>query len=475
LNRRRFLKYAGAASAVAGASALGLDYVLQKPANLSQTTTSTLDQTPPTIGDFQWLQDASKMHDGTIKFSVSDTSGVASARLNLVPVFPSEIPAAAIPAEDWIDFPSATSNVTLPTKSVQFSQAVADLKGGKTYTTNIIAKDTAGNQAIRSYDIPYVREFENVSSKCNLTIDAHYMPFFSAGTWPIGWDNENETPLLGNYDSSDEFVVSKHIDWASGFGIKSFSLNWAGQNDFANGNIKTMLANPLMQDMNFFILLATDSILGVDGPWDIDDPAIRKQLLDGTEYLVQNFLTHPSYLQIQGAKPIYYYASISWEGDVLSLTNAFRKTAKNYGIDLYVIGDPVQFYKPSADRIIPFDAITQWANYDKSNGDTQHILQNVTNHYQKWANSAKSNNVSFIPSVMPGFRKPPHFQNFATTPRDMEFFKSQLEIGRQYTDPLIKMLFVSTFNDWTENTGVEPTLNEEFAYLQALENFAKSF
>ncbi|MGA2785736.1 MAG: twin-arginine translocation signal domain-containing protein [Candidatus Bathyarchaeia archaeon] len=36
MDRRRFLKYAGAGAAVVGASALGLDYMLTQPATLPQ-------------------------------------------------------------------------------------------------------------------------------------------------------------------------------------------------------------------------------------------------------------------------------------------------------------------------------------------------------------------------------------------------------------------------------------------------------
>jgi hypothetical protein len=45
------------------------------------------------------------------------------------------------------------------------------------------------------------------------------------------------TPILGQYESGDEFVTARHIDWASGFGIKSFSLNSAGPLDHSDARI----------------------------------------------------------------------------------------------------------------------------------------------------------------------------------------------------------------------------------------------
>ena len=48
MNRRRFLKYAGATAAVVGASALGFDYVVSsRSGSMNQTTTTTLSATQP--------------------------------------------------------------------------------------------------------------------------------------------------------------------------------------------------------------------------------------------------------------------------------------------------------------------------------------------------------------------------------------------------------------------------------------------
>lgn len=35
---------------------------------------------------------------------------------------------------------------------------------------------------------------------------------------------------------------------------------------------------------------------------------------------------------------------------------------------------------------------------------------------------------------------------------------------------LYKMLFITTFNDWTENTQVEPSVEDGFSYLETIKN-----
>ena len=46
-----------------------------------------------------------------------------------------------------------------------------------------------------------------------------------------------------------------------------------------------------------------------------------------------------------------------------SLTKQFSEIANESEIELLIMRDPVHFYQPKIERIKPFDAITQWANY----------------------------------------------------------------------------------------------------------------
>jgi hypothetical protein len=420
---------------------------------------------PPVIADFQWKPDVSNVHNGMIKFTVTDEREVDSARLNIVPVFPPEIPTAAVPPESWLDFPSPTPNVALPSGTAQFSQPVSDLKGGKTYTTNIIANDTAGNQAIRSYDIPYVREFENIGNKSKVLIGAHYL-FFQRGGWGY-WDKENGTPLLGNYDSGDDIVTARHIDWATGFGIGFLPLIWFGPSSYSTLKIRKVLTHPLISDLTYCIFY--DSIQLGPGPfWNVDDPAIRRTLLSDLDYLIQNFFNNPSHLVLNGAHPIYYQGTLGWRGNIGSLTAELREKAAQSGIDLFIIGDSVGYYEPDQSRIRPFDAITQFVNYSLSDPEINvNFEKRMDANYKQWAAAAKASNVVFIPSAVPGYRKPIR-PDFLTTPRSQLSFAKQLEIGKEYLDPTLEMLLITTFNDWTENTQVEPSVEDGFKYLQTL-------
>jgi hypothetical protein len=464
---------------VAGTSALGLDYVLQKPANLTTTSTiSTLDQTPPTIGDFQWLQDASKMHDGTIKFSVSDNSGVASARLNLVPVFPSEIPAAAIPAEDWIDFPSATSNVTLPTKSVQFSQAVADLKGGKTYTTNIIADDTAGNQAIRSYDIPYVREFENVAAGLDPLIASTYL-FFDACTYPT-----DRKPLLGCHYHYDQFNIAKQIDWASGHGVSVFFVSWDHPSLILN--IPTLISHPLATQMRFVILYDTvNRLRSQNGSADFDTyyAENRMTLTNDFDSFCNTLFPLTQFHVIDNKPMVYFYNIANALGDETKVADVFvslrQHVKQTYGFDVYFVSDHIQSWASPTSaswvrKAAPFDGVTAWGGDfygKKSDIKASTYEEHLDKLYETWTNWANRNGKGLIPSFKPSentTQVPWGDHSNYVLPRSPELFERRLEIMFKYMDPKLKMIRIDTWNDWYENTEIEPSLEDGLAYLNIL-------
>jgi hypothetical protein len=482
LNRRRFLKYAGVSAAtVAGASAVGLDYALKPKQTLPtvQTTTHSVDLTPPIIGDFQWLQDASKMHDGTIKFSVSDTSGVASARLNLVPVFPSEIPAAAIPAENWIDFPSPIPNATLPSRSAEFSQVVADLKGGKAYTTNIIAKDTAGNQAIQSYDVPYVREFENIAGLDDIVVGATYHPWWSRDSWrQVGGAGEttpNGRPLLGLYNSSDPVVVSKHVDWATGYGIDYFFCSYP----FADP--MQILANPLAKDSKVAILYeigALSNNRNQDIPQiDLNSPNVYSTFQAHFDHMAVNYFTHPSFLRIGGRPVVYLFASGSLRADITKPFAQLRRHMSDMGVELYIIGDEMGAWggKISLSRLKAYDAITTYG-FPPVWRENESLIasDDVFREYDRWRSSAHTVGIEIVPSVYPGFDNAylaAHLPGYGAphwhVPRSVEFFKSNLEIALEFLDKS-RLLMIVSWDEWGENSFVEPTVEDGFKYLQTI-------
>jgi len=69
----------------------------------------------------------------------------------------------------------------------------------------------------------YFREFQAyVDDVCVL---ASYMPWYCDGFWIEDYDF-TDMPLLGAYDVRDPLTICKHVDWAKGFGVDVFLMNW---------------------------------------------------------------------------------------------------------------------------------------------------------------------------------------------------------------------------------------------------------
>jgi len=80
---------------------------------------------------------------------------------------------------------------------------------------------------------PAIHPPENASAK-DVIVAAHYAPWYqSDGTGWVGEVNGKKTrtaytPLLGRYDNRTAATLSKHIEWATAYGIDAFMIEWWG-------------------------------------------------------------------------------------------------------------------------------------------------------------------------------------------------------------------------------------------------------
>jgi hypothetical protein len=351
--------------------------------------------------------------------------------------------------------------------ALSFAQEITGLKGGRTYYAIAKAYDSAGNEVSAYIETPYVREFENIAGTSAVHVGAHYEPFFRPNTWNRAWNSSNGTPLLGQYDSSDDTVISKQIDWATGYGLEFFTLDWYGPEsvNYVDGNVQKITKNQLVGDVKFLIMFDSNRLESTGGVWNMDS-ANQAILRSDLAYIAQTYFPHPSYLKLNGRPMLYLYASGAWHGDVKGTLDMLRDVVKGYGYDPFFVGDPVQYLEPDPDRITPFDAITQWINYSSTSQQIDQEIDTATDsNYDRWSSMAAGMGVGFIPSTVPGFHKIID-PSWPVLERSTDQFASQIEVAKKYIDPQLNMVFITTFNDWTEDTEVEPGVEDGFSYLQ---------
>ncbi len=370
-----------------------------------------------------------------------------------------------------------------PTTNVSYSAQVTDLKGGKEYQLSIAAQDSGG-KTTADFVSPYIREFENFAKDAGFLVGASYF------TWLRGssvWYklSPNTMPLLGLYSASDSLVASKHIDWATGFGINHFYCAYTpGEQDggipAADKRIDTLVNNSLIGDIKFAILYETGERLAVGrtaglSQVNLNDPSTFSIMQSDFEHIAKNYFAHPSYLTVDGRPVVYVYATGAIKSDIVAPFAKLRQYLKGLGFDPYFIGDELEIRWGEiieSKRLKAFDAVTGYT-LPPTGPDTDRSPSAVRAEYRRWQSAAHTVGVELIPSVSPGFddrylvQIGERTKSFGYVPRSTEYFKTNLQIAKEFVDKN-KLLKISTWNEWEENTNIEPTVQDGFKYLQTL-------
>jgi hypothetical protein len=128
-------------------------------------------------------------------------------------------------------------------------------------------------------------------------------------------------PLLGEYRSDDPIVMSKHIDWATGYGIGVFLISWSGYESgdlkYFDENLKLLLKNPLSKDIKLGILYESIGRLKNSNPgWNLSNPENIEILDRDFSYLSKNYFNHLSCFKVDGKPLTYFYEGKGVFGDV---------------------------------------------------------------------------------------------------------------------------------------------------------------
>ena len=497
MDRRKFLKYAGATAALVGASALGLDYLLNLGKEGSQPSatsiTTTPDKTPPTIQDYKLVTNPDKVQNDKpyeldLSFTAEDLESaldLSAVSLAFEPIYPPEIPKAAYTPEPNSFQTTYTLNpasVSPDRKKATFSQPIAGFVGGKQYRTTIKVKDKAGNEAEISVDNPYVREFEKLSGE-GKKIGAFYYAWFEPWKWKTydGTVHENKkiylgTPLLGEYSSKDPFVISKHIDWATGHGIDFFLASWWGQGGFIDDTLRfRFLQNELIGDIELGLIYESMGRLKVEGKGaeaqiKLDNPQNLKILTDDFQYLATNYFLNPNYLKMKNKPVTFIYQSKIFSGDVEHAIGTLRDVLQNGGVQVYLIGDEVFWQNPnsvSESRLKSYDALSAYNMVTWKEDIISNYEVSIDNQYKLWRVKANELGLDFMGSAQPGFndRLARPQANNTIIKKTPERFRKQISIAKEHSNGTF---LITSFNEIHENTYIEPTVEDGFEYLQVL-------
>ena len=304
-------------------------------------------------------------------------------------------------------------------------------------------------------------------------VGAYYYPWYDINRhWDEGY---KRTPILGEYSSREQAVISQHIEWASEYGIDFFVMSWWSPNGWEDVTIKDhFLKSEDIRDIKFSILYESLGRLG-GGNIEInfEDPNTTLQLIEDFKYLSKTYFDHRQYLKIDNKPAVFIYLTRIFKGDYESAMTEFRTEIRKAGYELYLIGDQVYWHSPheesEKEMMSLFEAVSPYNMHTSIPDIDINFVEKVSDKYQQWFEVANDLGVDFIPHVMPGFDdtavRPE--ANHPVIPRDISRFRYFCEEARKYLSDK-NMILITSWNEWHEDTQIEPDQKDSKSYLEVI-------
>jgi hypothetical protein len=279
--------------------------------------------------------------------------------------------------------------------------------------------------------------------------------------------------------------VQTDIAEATAHGIDFFALNWWPRHPERNRRIdEDFLTAPNVGDIKFCIFYETqdfsyDPATGTS----LISASVRRRLVADLAEIGRRYFDHPSYLRVGGEPVVVLYLTRTLVGQVEGTVSEARAAWRAAGHEVTLVGDEV-FWRvaphgpgrvrpvpePQPARALLFDGLTAYNAYDAATrahggyGSQTTFLADVRGLYQRYRDVFPE--VPVIPSVFPGYndRGARSLRRHVIIPRqwapgeaDGTFLARYLDdVALPLVDPRLPMVFVTTWNEWNEDTAVEP-------------------
>jgi glycoprotein endo-alpha-1,2-mannosidase len=328
-------------------------------------------------------------------------------------------------------------------------------------------------------------------------IGAYYSEWFPANA-AQGTLRQHLVPRQGadptKVDSNDPRVAEQAIGQAAASGIGFFALDWWPSRPKQNEAVDAFVRARNLSDIKFCFLYETWD-LGFDAGHESTpvtaqlEARFDQDLLD----LAGKYFANPSYLRIGGRPVVVLYLTRTLTGDVTGMMTGARRLLKAHGYDPFLIGDEVLWRvtavntpsgtpglttAPQVSRIDLFDAVTAYSLYSGGPADPLSPQADFENYpgattivpdevglYRRYR-TATMGRVPVVPDVTPGLNTrgvrlsvDEHAQPrqwLRGAPPGSTLLQYLEQIATPVLDPSLPMVFVTSWNEWNEDTAIQP-------------------
>lgn len=308
-----------------------------------------------------------------------------------------------------------------------------------------------------------------------LTVAAYYYPWYDDGQWARG---TMRSPVLGDYVSRDPATIASHFAWARQYGVDVFVCNWLGRTSTSDSTLRDyLLPSPARGRTKIAILYESGLRLGLTDNRIVFGEREQQILLSDFDYLAATYFRSPAYYRVGGRPVVVLYVSRIFRGAYAEAIGALRMRMRTaWGVDLYLIGDEVDWdLGPSRTRIRLYDAITGYTLYSRTQPQSG-FLRLVEDRYRAFKHVAAERRVAFVPGAQPGYDdrgiRPEEGHYVLSEPR---LFERGLALAGRYVDRRLGLMTITSWNEWHEDTQIEPATDYGLDLLEKLARFKRAF
>ncbi len=226
------------------------------------------------------------------------------------------------------------------------------------------------------------------------------------------------------------------------------------------------------------------------------NPDVIRSFSDALTYMAENFFNSPLWQRVNNKPVVYLYEMCSWIGDTKdfahftqalreAVTSVWDPVCEENFVGVYIIADAVYPHDQDMERLTCFDALSGYqpyppvassvANDPKDGwiyrGDGLFRCKPFEEYHRKFKTFSEREGMGFVPTVIPryndrGVRGP--IDQYALPPASSapytdideamkcSLFVNSLDAQVRWIDPKINMLNINSWNEWFEDTSIEP-------------------
>lgn len=294
------------------------------------------------------------------------------------------------------------------------------------------------------------------------------------------------TPELGLYNSRDQEVINQHIKWAREHGINTFISRWGGPGSWDDTTLlEYFFEAELGSEIDLFVEPSVTALTPGDSeaPKDFDKEENRKALIEAFEYLDEEYFGRSNYARLDGRPAVAFFSTVGQtSGDFAGALTAAKASTSE---EPFVVADAVSLFDPLADTGVEnpeqiygdllsvVDALTTYNIYEPEKVaelDFPDYAEYIRQLSLLRRLGADSYDIPFIPDVSPGYDDSllPDRPDRAPLDATPDRFKQLIDTQKDLINPDLNAIFLTSFNEWYEDTTVEPREEYGTAFLETV-------